>query len=473
MSVFPALGPLLAIAAGALAVILAEAFFKRENKDHLAFLSLAVLLVSGWLAVRLWGRNAEAFGGTLRFDDAAVFLTLLLLAGTAFVVLMGMRHIVRQRMNDGEFYGLLLLAAAGLVIMVSSGNFVAVFLGLEVLSVSSYALAGLKRGDERSTEAAAKYFLIGSFAAAFIVFGLALLFGGSGTLELTEIAAAGTIPLLALAGLALVLGGFAFKLALVPFHMWQPDVYEGAPTPVTAFFAFGPKAAGFLVLLRLLLPYWQSGFKKEAVFSVLWAVAAATMLVSSLAALRQRNVKRMLAYSSIAHAGYLLIAVLSKDASGLLFYLANYLFLSMGAFGVLAALGRDGVERTNLEDFAGLGARFPWMGGLFAVFVFGLAGFPPTGGFLAKFYVFSAAVREGHTALVLIAVLSSLISVYYYLRVVVFMYMRRSEGEEAAVDFENPPLLLVLFLCLYGVLQLGIFPSYILTFVRRAAESLF
>jgi len=473
MSVFPALGPLLALTAGALVVILADAFFKRDKKDHLAYLSLTAILVTGWLAVRLWGRNAEAFGGMLRFDDAAVFLTVLLLVGTAFVILLGMRYIVRQGMNDGEFYGLLLLALAGLLIMVSSGNFVAIFLGLEVLSVSSYALAGLKRGDERSTEAAVKYFLIGSFAAAFIVMGLALLFGGAGTLELAEITPAGANSPLALAGLALVLGGFAFKLALVPFQMWQPDVYEGAPTPVTAFFVVGPKAAGFAVLLRLLLPYWQSGFKREAVFAVLWAVAAATMLVASLVALRQRNVKRMLAYSSIANAGTILIAVLTSDAAGLLFYLANYLFLSIGAFGVLAALGRDGVERTNLEDFAGLGARFPWIGGLFAVFLLGLAGFPPTGGFLAKFYVFSTAVREGHAVLVLIAVLSSLISVYYYLRVVVFMYMRKPEGEEAAVDFENPPLLLVLFLCLYGVFQLGLFPSNVLALVRHAAESLF
>jgi len=473
MSVFPALGPLLAVTAGALLVFLADAFFKRERKDHLAYLSLAALLVTGWLAVRLWGRDAEAFGGMLRFDDAGVFLTFLLLVGTAFVVLIGMRYLGRQGMNDGEFCGLLLLALAGLVIMVSSGNFVAVFLGLEVLSVSSYALAGLKRNDEKSTEAAAKYFLIGSFAAAFIVFGLALVFGAAGTLELAEIARAGADSPLALAGLALILGGFAFKLALVPFQMWQPDVYEGAPTPVTAFFVVGPKAAGFAVLFRLLLPYWQGGFRKEAVLTVLGVAAAATMLVGSLVALRQRSVKRMLAYSSIANAGYLLIPVLTGDGEGLLFFLTNYLFLGIGAFAVLAALGRGGEERSNLEDFAGFGARFPLVAGLFAVLLLGLAGFPPTGGFLAKFKIFSVAVGEGQTALVLIGVLSSLISVYYYLRVVVFMYMRPAEGGETAVDFENPPLLLVLFLCVYGVFQLGLFPSNILTLIRHAAESLF
>jgi len=473
MNVFPALGPLLAVTVGALLVLLADAFIKKERKDYLAYLSLAALLVTGWSAVRLWGRGAEAFGGMLKFDDPAVFLTFLLLVATAFVILIGMRYLARQGMNDGSFYGLLLLALAGLVIMVSSGNFVAVFLGLEVLSVSSYALAGLKRDDERSTEAAAKYFLIGSFAAAFIVFGLALVFGGAGTLELAEVARAGAGSSLALAGLALILGGFAFKLALVPFQMWQPDVYEGAPTPVTAFFVVGPKAAGFAVLFRLLLPYWQGGFKKEAVFSVLWAVAAATMLVGSLVALRQRSVKRMLAYSSIANAGYLLVPVLGGDAEGLLFFLTNYLFLGVGAFAVLSAVGRAGEERSNLEDFAGFGLRYPWVGGLFSVLLLGLAGFPPTGGFLAKFKIFSAAVGEGQTALVLVGVLSSLISVYYYLRVVVSMYMRPAEGDEAPVDFENPPLLLVLFLCVYGVFQLGLFPSNVLTLIRHAAESLF
>jgi NADH-quinone oxidoreductase subunit N len=472
MSVFPALGPLLAVTAGALVVLLADAFLKRENKDYLAYISLGTIIVTAWLAVRMWGRNAQTFGGMLRLDDAALFLTFLLLAGTAFVVLIGMRYIAQQDMNDGEFYGLLLLAVAGLMIMVSSGNFVVIFLGLEVLSVSSYALAGLKRGDGRSLEAAVKYFLIGSFAAAFIVFGLALIFGGTNTLELAEIAGGKTASPLALAGLALVLAGFAFKLAFVPFQMWQPDVYQGAPTPVTAFFVIGPKAAGLAVLMRLLIPYGQSGLKKEAVFSVLWGVAAATMLVGSLVALRQRNVKRMLAYSSIANAGIMLVAVISADATGLLFYLANYLFLGVGAFGALAALSCKGAEYTEVEDFAGLGTRFPWIAGLFAVFLIALAGFPPTGGFLAKFYVFSTAVREGHVALVLIAVLSSLISVYYYLRVIVYMYMRPAE-REVAVDLENPPLFLVLFLCVYGVLQLGLFPTNILALIRHAAESLF
>jgi NADH-quinone oxidoreductase subunit N len=472
VSVFPALVPLLIVTAGAVAVILAEAFLKPKSKDSLAFLSLAAIVAAGAVSVRLWGRGAAAFGGMLRLDDVSLFLTFLLLLGTAFVILMGMRYIVRQDMAEGEFFGLLLLALAGMMIMVSSGHLLVIFLGLEVLSVSSYALAGLRRRDPKSNEAAVKYFLIGSFAAAFIVFGLALLFGGARTLEAAEVAAASpNAPLIVLAGLALVLSGFAFKLAFVPFHMWQPDVYEGSPTPVAAFFAVGPKAAGFAVLLRLLLPYWQSGIGKEAVFAVLWGVAAATMILGSLVALRQRNLKRMLAYSSIANAGYMLIAVLSGDGAGLLFYLANYLFLGIGAFGALTALHRAGAESTEIEDFAGVGRRQPWIGGLFAIFLFSLAGFPPTGGFLAKFYVFSTAVREGHIALVIIGVLTSLVSVYYYLRVVVTMYMREPEGE-AAVDFDNPPLFLALFLCVYGVFQLGLFPANVLALIRQAVASL-
>jgi NADH-quinone oxidoreductase subunit N len=324
-------------------------------------------------------------------------------------------------------------------------------------------------------EAAVKYFLIGSFASAFVVFGLALLWGGTGTFDASAFAAAttaaGAEPLLALSGLALVLAGFAFKIALVPFHMYQPDVYEGAPTPVTAFFVVGPKTASFLVLFRLLLPYAQEGIRKEAVFAFLGVVAVATMIIANLAALRQRSVKRMLAYSSIAHAGYILVAVVSVDAASAFFYLANYLVLGIGAFGALIALGGRGEERTTLDDLAGAGIRSPWLGAIFAFVLISLAGFPPTGGFLAKFFVFAAAVREGHLTLAVIGVLTSLVSVYYYLRVIVQMYMRPAE-REIEIDDQNPALYLALFLCLFALLQLGLFPGNVLALVRQAAASL-
>lgn len=474
MTDFAALAPLLFLVLGALAVLLLPTFRKTGANSLQAAVALASLAAAGFSAGRLWGRGARAFGGQLRFDEAGLFLTFLFLAAAAMTVLLGMRFVVHHQMPHGEFYGLLLLAACGLVIMTATTSLLIVFLGLEVFSVSGYALAGLKRGDERSAEAAVKYFLAGSFASAVFVFGLALIFGGAGTLDASGLSAAfadpAASPTLALAGLALTVCGLAFKIALVPFHMYQPDVYEGSPTPVAAFFAVAPKAAGFAVLLRLLLPYAQAGLKKEALFGGLAVVAVATMILGNFAALRQTNLKRILAYSSIAHAGYMLIAVVASDPAGLLFYLTQYLFPGLGAFAAVIALGGPGREALELDDFAGIGRRYPWLAGILAVLLVSLAGFPPTSGFLAKFYVFSGAVRAGRVGLALVGVATSLVSVYYYLRIVMIMFMREPERETEA-DAENPAVYLVLFLCLYAVLQLGLFPGNIITLIHQAAGS--
>jgi NADH-quinone oxidoreductase subunit N len=471
MTGFAVLAPLATIVVGAILVLLLEAFVFQENKSPLAELSILTLAGAGLFAGRLWGRGEQAFGSLLRWDDAALFLMFIFLAAGVFAILLGMRFLVQQEMNYGEFYGLILLAVAGLVIMTATADLLVIFLGLEVFSVSSYALAGLKRRDERSVESAVKYFLLGSFASAFMVFGLALLYGGAHTLDAPSLASAIADPAasssLALAGVAFIICGLAFKIALVPFHMYQPDVYEGAPTPVTAFFVVAPKTAGFAILLRILIPYARSGFRKEAVFGFLTAVAIATMILGNFGALRQRNLKRILAYSSIAQAGYMLIAVIAGDPAGLLFYLTNYLFLGIGTFAAIIALGSPGRVALDLDDLAGVGRRFPWIGGIFAVLLVSLAGFPPTGGFLAKFYVFSAAVRAGHLALAVVGVLTSLISVYYYLRIIVVMFMKEAE-QEKAVDIENPAVYLVLFLCFYAVLQLGLFPGNIITLIRQA-----
>ena len=477
MTSYLALVPLLALVAGALCVLLLEAFLKRADKDFLGHVALGFLLAAGYFSARSWGRGLTFFRGRLALDRFAVVLWLLIAAAGVFIVLMSLKYVARHAINRGEYHGLVLFALSGLMVMVSSPDLIVVFLGLEVLSVSSYALAGLNGKDRKSPEAAVKYFLMGSFASAFLVFGLAFLYGAAGTLDIgriwTEVARAGAgTGAAAWAGLALVFAGFAFKIALVPFHMWAPDVYEGAPTPITAFFAVGPKAAVFAVLLRLLAPLWGQGGAHRAVFGTLWAVAALTMVVGNLAALRQRNLKRLLAYSSIAHSGYILVAVLAGDGTGLVFYLVAYLFMNAGAFAVLIAMTKQGEEALDIDDFAGLGFRHPWLGAAFAVFLFSLAGFPPTAGFLAKFYVFSAAVRQGQVGLVVIAVLASLVSVFYYLRIIVVMYMKDTrDGAEA--DPENPSLYLVLFLCLYGVIQLGIWPGNLLAFIRQTAASLF
>jgi len=475
MTSFLALFPLLAVVAGALGVMLLEAFLKKEDKEYLGYVSIVALLMSGGFSVWFWGRDLSYFGGSLVLDRLAIVLCLAFVTAGLFLVLMSLKYIARQDMNHGEYYALLLLAFSGAMIMVSSPSLLVVFLGLETLSVSSYALAGLKKKDPKSSEAAVKYFLIGSFASAFLVFGLALVYGAAGRLDLAGVQAAlsgatGGLGVAGWTGLALVVAGFGFKIALVPFHMWAPDVYEGSPTPVTAFFSIGPKLAGLAVLFRLLAPLWNKSGAQPPLHGLLWAVAVLTMVVGNLAALRQKNLKRLLAYSSIAHSGYILVAVLAGDGASLVFYLVAYLFMNAGAFSALIAMSRRGTEYLDLEDFSGIGFKYPWIGASLTVFLFSLAGFPPTAGFLAKFYVFSAAVRQGEVALVIIAVLASLVSVFYYLRVIVFMYMK---DPVAGVDIEtdNPALYLVLFLCLYGVLQLGIWPGNLLSIIRQAIAS--
>ncbi len=466
-----ALAPLVAVVAGALAALLLEAFLKREGRGIAVAAAIIALCAAGFFIVRSWGLGLSYFGGRLSLDPLALLLMAVFAVLAALVILMSLVYAPRRGINLGELCGLLLFAVAGLMIMVSSSDWLVVFLGLEVLSVASYALAGLRRNDRASSEAAAKYFLMGSFAGAFFVFGLALVFGASGSLDLISgLAGAGAAsgpPAAAVAGLGLIVIALFFKIAIAPFHMWAPDAYEGAPTPVTAFLTIGPKAAGFAVLLRAVSPLLDGGGAASALGPALSVAAAATMFWGNLAALRQKSVKRLLAYSAIAHSGYLLVAVVAGDAPGLVFYLISYLFMNVGAFGVLAALSGKGEEHVSFADLAGLGRRHPWLAAGLAAFLVSLAGFPPTAGFLAKFHVFSAAVAKGHILLVVAAVLASLVSVAYYLRVVVAMYMREPEAE-AAFEREDPALWLVIFLCLFGVVQLGLWPGNLLVLIRQA-----
>jgi len=475
MNSFFALMPLLIIVIASLLVLLLEVFLKKENKNYLGFISLFFLIVCAILYFRFWNEEFSYFNGSLVLDKLSLFFFFIFALAVSFVILLSMKYISLQDVNHGEFFALLLFALSGMMIMVSSLNLVIIFLGLEVLSISSYALAGLKRKDEKSSEAAIKYFLLGSFASGFFVYGLALLYGASHSTDISAILdyfkSSPELSLMATIGLGLVIIGFGFKIAVVPFHMWTPDVYEGAPTPITAFFSIGPKAVGFAVLLRIFLYYWRITPESQAIFWLLWIISVLTMLVGNLIALRQTNLKRILAYSSIAHAGYLLVAILARDGSSLLFYLAAYLFMNLGAFAAVIALSKKGKEYLELDDYAGVGFKYPWIGATFTIFLLSLAGFPPTAGFLAKFYVFSAAVREGLVPLVIIGVLASLISVFYYLRIVVYMYMREP-SREIAINVENPALFLVIFLCLYGVLQLGIFPGNILLIIRETINSL-
>lgn len=475
MTTFMALAPLVAVVSGALVVLLLEAFMKRTGRE-LGYLAVGSLLAAGYSTVRSWDQDLSFFGGRLLLDRFALLLIAAFVVIGLVVVLMSLEYAARQGLSLGELCGLVLLAVAGLMIMVSSTDWLVVFLGLEVLSVASYALTGLKRTDRASSEAAAKYFLMGSFAGAFFVFGLALLFGTTGSLDLSMLLASVTSPSgLAPAGavgLGLVLAALGFKIAIAPFHMWAPDVYEGAPMPVTVFLTIGPKAAGLAVLFRLLVPLLRNEPFAAVFGPALSLMAVLTMFAGNLAALRQKSVKRMLAYSSIAHSGYLLVAVISGDGPGLVFYLVVYLFMNAGAFSVLAAMSRKGVEYTALDDFSGLGRRYPWLAACLSVFLLSLAGLPPTAGFLAKFYIFSGAVREGHVALAVAAVLASLVSVGYYLKVIVVMYMKDETGE-VVIETEDPALYLVLFLCLFGTIQLGLWPGNLLALIRQALSAAF
>jgi NADH-quinone oxidoreductase subunit N len=467
-----AAAPLIALSSGALITLLADAFIKRANKSHLAALSLLSMAAAAALSIPAWDKNYCFFQETLRLDNISILLFCIILALGALIVLISLKSPSSPAVKEGAFYPLLLLALAGLFVMVSTSDLIVIFLGLEVLSISCYALAGLNTSDPKSGEAAVKYFLLGSFASAFLIFGIALLYGAGGTTDIaSSVAAAGSeTGWLALAGWAFVVVGFGFKIALVPFHGWAPDVYEGSATPVTAFFSVGPKAAGLAVLIRIALAAAAEARPGAAFAKLLAGLAVLTMLVGNLAALRQTNLKRLLAYSSIAHSGYLLLAVLSRNWAGLLFYLAAYLFMNVGAFATLAAFRpkENGEEPVELDDLAGIGFRYPWLGACLTVFLLSLAGFPPTAGFLAKFFVFGAAVREGWVGLVVVAAAATLVSAFYYLRIVVVMYMAAPK-RETAVDRENPALYLVLFLCLWAVLELGLFPGNLLVLIRRAA----
>jgi NADH-quinone oxidoreductase subunit N len=470
-----ALAPLLVIVAAALLILILEVFFKKENRNYLAYISLIFLVGCATACVLFWNKAYTYFDGYLFLDNLSLFFCFILVLAAFLVILISMKYLTLQNANHGEYYALLLFALSGMIIMVSSRNLIVIFLGLEILSISSYALAGLKQEDEKSSEAAVKYFLLGSFASAFLVLGIALLYGAVYSTDIASVIgyfeAGQSLGPLALIGLGLVVVGFGFKVAVVPFHMWTPDVYQGAPTPVTAFFSVGPKTVGFAVLLRIFIPYFDEALRSRAIFVLLWILAALTMVVGNLIALRQTNVKRILAYSSIAHAGYLMVAILARNDESLVFYLTAYLFMNIGAFAAVIALGKKDHEYLKLEDYKGIGFKYPWIGATFAVFLISLAGFPPTGGFLAKFYVFAAAVRQDLVPLVIIGVLASLVSVFYYLRIVVYMYMREP-SYEVDINFDNPALFLALFLCLYGVLQLGIFPGNILVIIKQAVSSL-
>jgi NADH-quinone oxidoreductase subunit N len=417
-------------------------------------------------------QRGPAFWNMVQVDSFSVFFHFLVIAITVVVVLSSYEYMEVQKIRAGEYYALMLFGAVGMCLMSSAVELVLIFIALEISSISTYILAGFRRRAAISSESSVKYFLLGSFATAFFLYGVALMFGATGSTSIavvsTRLQAEPTVPVLAYAAFALMFVGLGFKVAAAPFHVWTPDVYEGAPSPVVGFMSTGPKAAVFAVLLRIIFEAHAPG----ALWFV-WAAAALSMTIGNLAALVQTNVKRLLAYSSIAHAGYLLIAFAAlKGTDGIIsamFYTASYAAMNVGAFAVIGHFAGAGERYITLEDYAGLGRRSPVLAATLTIFLLSLIGIPMTGGFFAKFYVFSAALQNNLIWLVMIGVLNSAIGAYYYLRIIVTMYMREPNHEEAVppVSFSLGSALAI---SVVATLYLGILPGRVLDYARSAAE---
>ncbi len=448
----------------------------RGRKAHLGIVGLFGLMAALGASLALWGEGERAFRGMVILDSFALFFNVIFCFSTALVLMLSIDSLPQRGAERGEYYALVLFAALGMMLMASGTDLIVIFLGLELMSLSLYVLAGFfSRQALASSESAMKYFLLGAFATAFFLYGIALIYGASGSTNLEKVSAlikgagSGRDPML-LIGLGLLLVGFGFKIASVPFHMWVPDVYQGAPTAITALIATGSKAAAFAALLRVLLgavgPDWRG---------LLWGLAVLTMTVGNVAAIAQRNLKRMLAYSSVAHAGYMLVALVTASppgAASILFYLLVYTFANVGAFGSILLLERGGEEAVELGDYAGLGRRHPGLALCLGLFMLSLIGVPPLGGFVGKFYIFAAAIRGGYVWLAILGVLNSVVASYYYLRLIVYMYMREPEGAsvERLPSFAGATALAI---ALWGTIQLGLYPAPIFDLAQRAVLPLF
>jgi NADH-quinone oxidoreductase subunit N len=465
--------PLLIVTGTAVTVMVADLWMEGPDREGLGWLGLVGLIAAAIASMALWNTHLSTFSDAIVVDRYGLFFTLLFCLASGLTLLMSMSYLELTDILTGDYYSLILFSTVGMVLMATATDLVVIFLGLEVMSIAAYVLAGIWRTQLRSSEAALKYFLLGAFATGFLLFGIALLYGATGSTTLGPIAQAvgkggGEQRLLLIAGMALLLVGFGFKVAAVPFHVWAPDVYEGAPTAVTAFMAVGVKAAAFAAFARV---FMHTLAPLSADWSgVLWVLAALTMTVGNVSALLQRNIKRMLAYSSIAHAGYLLVGMVAggePGGSAVLFYLIAYTFMTLGAFAVVIALGRRGEPNENLDDYAGVGFRSPFLGAAMVVFMLSLAGVPPLAGFIGKFYVFGAAVKSGYVGLAVIGVLNSVVSVYYYVGVLVRMYMVEGSPEVVRPS-SRPYLFATLLLTVAGTVVLGLFPSALFEIARQS-----
>ena len=473
-----AIVPMLCVTLSALAVMGAEAFREPGERMPLGGLGIVGLIGAGISSALLWGRNAASFG-VIVADNFGLFVTATLVLVGVLTIMFSSPVLVRDDVPAGEYYALILFALAGMMMMATANDLLVVFIALEVLSIGVYVLTGIRRDDPRATEAAFKYFLLGAFSSAFFLYGIAFTYGLAHSTRLDRVGeylAAQSLsdnPLI-LVALGLLLVGFAFKISAVPFHMWTPDAYEGAPAIVTGFMSTGVKAAAFAAFVRVFLSAFEP-FSGDWT-PIVWVLAAATMILGTVVGVAQSNLKRMLAYSSIAHGGYLLVGLVAANQVGkaaILFYLLAYAVTNLAAFGVIALLGTRDNANDELRDYAGLWQTRPALAALMTVCLLSLGGLPPTAGFIGKWYIFSAAVSAGDYGLAIIGVLTSVISVFFYLRVVVMMYMADRDSSLAAPAPVAGIGMAALIVSIAAILFLGVLPTPILNLAAASIGTIF
>jgi NADH-quinone oxidoreductase subunit N len=474
---FDAVIPILCVTLAGLVCLLAEAFRGRGERMPIGGLAIIGLLGAGVASVLLWDSNAESFGAVTA-DNFGLFINIVLVVIGLLTVVISSQTIERDQLPAGEYYAIMLLGIVGMMLMGQATDLLVIFLALETMSIAVYVLTGIRRDQQQSSEGAFKYFLLGAFASSFFLYGIAFLYGVTGTTNIERLSSAIAAQSMSgnpmiLLGIGLLIVGFGFKIAAVPFHMWSPDAYEGAPTVVTGFMSTGVKAAAIAAFVRVFLKGLDPMIADWA--PVIWWVAAATMIVGTVVGVAQTSLKRMLAYSSIAHGGYLLAGLVAGNDVGkaaILFYLAAYALTNLGAFGVMALLGSRERANDDLRDYAGLWHSHPALATLMTFFLLSLGGFPPTAGFIAKWYVFSAAVGSGYYGLAIIGVLSSVVSVFFYLRIVVMMYM--TDRDARPVPAPIPAVAMAgLVLSMIGVLYLGVLPTRVIELAQASIGTIF
>ncbi len=475
-----ALLPEIVLSVWAMVLLMVDVFRSEERTQvgsGMAWLTVFGILLAGIANYALLSVDEVGTAGMIAVDSFRVFSNYLFLLGAALFVLMSGRYLEREALRHGELYVLVLLATVGMMFFAGARDLIVVFLGLELMSIGVYVLTGINRRDRRSAEGALKYFLLGAFSSAFFLFGIALVYGGTGSVNITAIGEAvgptgDGVNGLVLAGMSMLAVGFGFKVAAVPFHMWTPDAYEGAPSPITAFMAAAVKAAAFAAFIRVFLTAFSGLYATWG--ALLFGLAIATMVVANLIALAEDNVKRMLAYSSVAHAGYLLVALTAANLAGVgsfLFYLVAYTLMTVGAFAVVLVVGREGELAHGIESYSGLAWERPLLGVTMTIFLLSLAGLPSTAGFIGKLFILSAAVQRGLVTLAVVLVLASLVSYWYYLRVAWYMWFRPATGEGEGLSVPVG-VRVALVVTAVGTMAFGLFPGRLVDWAEQGAAAL-